>query len=55
MYESGHYAAPAILILTIGISLLGMFRIQRYQLVDVALGVYPAQYMAKNVELPGDC
>ena len=27
MFESGHYAAPAILILTIGISLLGMYKI----------------------------
>lgn len=27
MFESGHYAAPAIMILTIGISLLGMYKI----------------------------
>jgi membrane associated rhomboid family serine protease len=30
MFDSGHYAAPAIMILTIGISLLGM-----YQLPDI--------------------
>ena len=27
MFESGHYAAPAILLLTIGISLLGMYQL----------------------------
>lgn len=27
MFDSGHYAAPAILILTVGISLLGMFQV----------------------------
>ena len=27
MFESGHYAAPAILLLTVGISLLGMYQL----------------------------
>jgi membrane associated rhomboid family serine protease len=27
MFDSGHYAAPAIMILTVGISLLGMYRV----------------------------